>query len=114
MNSKVTKKNSSVFHDLGFDEAEAENLRIRAAAMNTLIAHLEQRTLTQAQAAKLLNVTQPRISDLMRGKLHLFSIDTLVNMLAAAGLRVELRVRRTAFSPSRPRVASAAAYASRR
>jgi predicted XRE-type DNA-binding protein len=90
---KVTKKNRSIFQDLGFNEAEAENLRIRAAMMNALIAHLEERKLTQSSAAKLLNVTQPRISDLMRGKIHLFSIDTLVNMLAAAGLRIELRVR---------------------
>ena len=48
------------------------------------------------QAAKLLRVTQPRISDLMRGRIHLFSIDTLVNFLAAAALRVTLRVSRAA------------------
>jgi predicted XRE-type DNA-binding protein len=40
----------------------------------------------------MFGVTQPRVSDLMRGKIALFSLDTLVNMLAEAGLRVEMRV----------------------
>jgi len=52
--------------------------------MNALIAEIEKKGLTQAQAAKLLGVTQPRVSDLMRGRLHLFSIDALVNFLGAA------------------------------
>ena len=47
-------------------------------------------------SSALLGVTQPRVSDLMRGKIHLFSIDTLVNLLAAAGLKVDLRVSRAA------------------
>jgi predicted XRE-type DNA-binding protein len=64
--------------------------------MDALIAEIERRRLTQAQAAKLLGVSQPRISDLRRGKLHLFSIDMLVTLLSAAGLRVEMKVRRTA------------------
>ena len=64
--------------------------------MNALIAHIEKKGLTQVQAAKLLRVTQPRISDLMRGRIHLFSIDALVNFLAAVGLRVTLRVGRAA------------------
>lgn len=63
MKKTAAKKNVSVFHDLGFSPAEAENLRIRAAMMNTLIDAIEGRKLTQAQAAKLLGVTQPRISD---------------------------------------------------
>ena len=48
--------------------------------------------LSQSQAAKLFGVTQPRISDLLRGKINLFGLDTLVNMAVAAGLHVELRV----------------------
>ena len=53
---------------------------------------IEQRRLTQVQAAELLGVTQPRISDLMRGKIDLFSIDTLVSMLAAAGMHVGMTI----------------------
>jgi predicted XRE-type DNA-binding protein len=87
---------ANVFGDLGFSPVEAENLRIRATMMDALIARIEKKKLTQAQAARLLGVTQPRISDLMRGKIHLFSVDTLVNLLAAAGLRVDLKVHRAA------------------
>jgi predicted XRE-type DNA-binding protein len=96
MKTVPARSKSSVFRDLGFPPAEAENLRIRAAMMNALIAHIEKKGLTQAQAARLLGVTQPRISDLMRGRLHLFSIDTLVNFLSAAGLHVSLRVSKAA------------------
>jgi predicted XRE-type DNA-binding protein len=52
--------------------------------------------MSQAQAAELFGVTQPRVSDLMRGKINLFALDALVNMAAAAGLRIELRVREAA------------------
>ena len=58
--------------------------------------HIAREGLSQGQAARLLGVTQPRVSDLMRGKIELFGIDSLVNMLAAAGLRVEMRVKRAA------------------
>ena len=48
--------------------------------------------MSQSQAAKLFGVTQPRVSDLMRGKINLFGLDALVNMATAAGLQVEMRV----------------------
>lgn len=54
------------------------------------------RDMTQAQAAKRFGVTQPRINDLLRGKIDKFSLDALVNMLATAGMRVELRVKKAA------------------
>jgi predicted XRE-type DNA-binding protein len=90
------KSTHDVFTDLGFAPAEAENLRIRSAMMRALVAFIRQEELTQTRAAKLLRVTQPRISDLMRGKIHLFSIDNLVILLAAAGLRVDVKVKRAA------------------
>ena len=58
--------------------------------------HIARGKLSQTQAAKLFGVTQPRISDLMRGKINLFALDTLVNMAAAAGMRVEMRLRKVA------------------
>ena len=85
-----------VFADLGFAPAEAENLRIRSAMMRRLVALMRKRKLTQTEAARLLGVTQPRISDLTRGKIHLFSIDNLVGLLAAAGLKVDFRVKKAA------------------
>jgi predicted XRE-type DNA-binding protein len=87
----VQKSSGNVFTDLGFDPDEAEHLRIRSALMGTLREVLDKRRLTQAEAASLLEVSQPRISDLVRGKIGLFSIDTLVGMLARAGIRVEVR-----------------------
>jgi predicted XRE-type DNA-binding protein len=64
--------------------------------MRALVAFIRKERLTQAQAAKLLGVTQPRVSDLMRGKIHLFSIDNLVALLAEAGLRVDLKIKNAA------------------
>ncbi|HEV2201365.1 MAG TPA: helix-turn-helix transcriptional regulator [Bryobacteraceae bacterium] len=90
------KTRANVFVDLGFAPAEAESLRIRSAMMRGLVALIRKRKLTQTEAAKLLGVTQPRISDLTRGKIHLFSIDNLVGLLAAAGLKVDFRVKKAA------------------
>jgi predicted XRE-type DNA-binding protein len=88
MNAHVTK--GSIFDDLGFDAAEAGNLKIRAALMRAIEEELDKKNLTQAKASKLLGVSQPRISDLKRGKMHLFTIDMLVNMLAKLGKPVHL------------------------
>jgi predicted XRE-type DNA-binding protein len=76
--------------------AEAQNMKLRSSLMIALQDHIAQTGMTQSQAAKAFSVTQPRISDLMRGKIDLFAIDSLVNMLAAAGLHVELRVSEAA------------------
>lgn len=83
-----------MFTDVGFGPQEAEHLRIRADLMIAVRKVIESYKLTQRQAAKLFGVTQPRISNLVRGRIELFSIDTLVDMLAAAGVRVKLTVGR--------------------
>jgi len=93
---KIVRSSGNVFEDLGFGPDEAEHLRIRSALMATLRQVIQDRGLTQAKAAVLLGVTQPRVSDLMRGKIDLFSIDTLVDMLARAGFQVNLRVAQLA------------------
>jgi predicted XRE-type DNA-binding protein len=90
------KSGTDVFSDLGFNAAEAENLRIRSAMMRALVSFIRKNELTQARAAKLFGISQPRISDLMRGKIHLFSIDNLVILLAAAGLSVDLKIKNAA------------------
>lgn len=71
---------------------EAENMKLRSALAIALKKHMAQTGMTQAQAAKLFGVTQPRISDLMRGKINLFGLDALVNMATAAGLRIEMSI----------------------
>jgi predicted XRE-type DNA-binding protein len=89
----VTKGSGNVFADLGFSPAEVRNLRLRSEMMTALRTFIEKAGLTQADAAKRLKVTQPRISDLTRGKISRFSLDTLVNMLADAGLEVDMRIK---------------------
>ena len=89
---RATKASENVFVDCGFPPAEAENLRIRAKMMMALTRYIEERKITQSRAAKVMGVSQPRISDLVRGKIGLFTIDTLVNMVTAAGLKVEVDI----------------------
>lgn len=71
---------------------EAENMKLRSTLMTALKQHIVRVKMSQAEAAKLLGVTQPRVSDLMRGKINVFGLDALVNMAAAAGLHIEMRV----------------------
>jgi len=80
----------SVFDDLGFDEVEAENLKIRASLMRAIEKYISEHKLTQATAARLMGVSQPRISDLITGKIDKFTIDMLVNMLAKAHVSIAL------------------------
>ncbi len=94
MTVKVRRSSGNVFRDLGFSKAEADNLKIRTDLMIRLSKVIEARRLTQAQAASLFGVTQPRVSDLVRGKIDRFSIDTLVAMLGHAGVRVQVVVGR--------------------
>ena len=83
---------NSVWDAIEDTPVAAENMRLRSVLIMALKNHIEQEGFSQAQAAKVFGVTQPRISDLTRGKIHLFSLDTLVNMVASAGLHVELKV----------------------
>jgi predicted XRE-type DNA-binding protein len=88
MKPRTDPSSGNVFRDLGFSAQQAENLQARSDLMIRLTKIIQRRHLTQAQAAKLLGVTQPRISDLMRGKVDRFSVDFLVELLARAGVRV--------------------------
>ena len=87
-----TYSSGNVFEDLGFSKEEAENLKVRSVLMAGIRRIIEAERITQSEAAERLGVTQPRISDLVRGKIELFSIDALINMLAAAGYHVEISV----------------------
>lgn len=92
----VTPPGGNVFADLGFEPEEAANLLIRTDLMMEIEDIIEQRALRQKDAACLFGVSQPRISDLVRGKIDTFTIDSLVTMLARAGVTVELKVNRAA------------------
>lgn len=91
---KMERGSGNVFADLGFPPEEAHNLALRAELMSRI--RRAAKGLTQAEAARRFGVTQPRINDLLRGKIDKFSLDALVNMLGKAGLRVDVQVRKAA------------------
>jgi predicted XRE-type DNA-binding protein len=91
-----TKVYESVWDAIEPDPVEAENLKLRSSLMLALKRQIKNQGLTQAEAAKVLGVTQPRISNLLHGKIDLFGLDILVKMAAIAGLRVTMRIKKAA------------------
>jgi predicted XRE-type DNA-binding protein len=86
------KRFSSVWDAIEDSAVEAASMKLRAELANEIIERMRDRKLTQAKAAELIGVTQPRISDLMRGRLSLFSLDALVDMADRIGLRTRMVV----------------------
>ena len=93
---KVTESSGNVFFDLGFPRGEAVCLLVRADLMITIEEIIKSRRFSNCKAANLFGVSQPRISDLIRGKIYLFSIDGLVAMLGHAGMSVTFHVKSAA------------------
>ncbi|MCC7003486.1 MAG: XRE family transcriptional regulator [Gemmatimonadaceae bacterium] len=98
MKPKPRPSPRTVFADLGFSPVEAENLKVRAELMVALTKLIQSRGLTQSAAAQLFGVSQPRVSDPVRGKIDRFSVDMLIAMLGAAGAHVTVIVRRARAS----------------
>lgn len=92
----ITNRFTSVWDAIEDTQDVAENMRLRSVLMTALRNHIVNTGMNQTQAAKVFNVTQPRISDLMRGKINLFSIDMLINMATFAGLHIEINILETA------------------
>lgn len=89
-------KYANVWDALETTPEGAAQMKARTALMTAVRDRIVRARWTQAEAARRLGVSQPRVSTLMRGKLSLFSLDTLVAMATAAGLHVEIKVRRAA------------------
>lgn len=83
---------ASVWDAIEDTPEEAANMKVRSQLMMQLKSRITKSGLSQEDVAKLLDITQPRVSDLMRGKINLFGIDALVNMAAKAGLQVQLQL----------------------
>ena len=98
---------TSVWDAIEDTPQQAANMKARSGLMMELSAVIQKSGMTQAEAAELFGVTQPRVSDLMRGKLNLFSLDTLMNMAATAGMCPVVRVSKPRSRPKQ-RVAMAA------
>jgi predicted XRE-type DNA-binding protein len=94
----IARSGGNVFRDVGFSPEEAEHLSVRADLLIQLQRVIASRRLKQTEIAKILRVTQPRVSDLLRGRIDLFSTDALIDMLARLDVGVRLVVK-----PSRPR-----------
>ena len=90
---KIIKGSANVFEDLGFDVQKSQNLLLRSQTMIALVQWFNASGLTQVVAAKTLGVTQPRLNQLLKGKIEIFSLDALVNMATSAGMRVGLSIR---------------------
>jgi predicted XRE-type DNA-binding protein len=88
---KTTPAGKNVFEDLGFDKAEAANLKIRSELMMIIKDHITQEKLTQSEAAELMGVDQPRVSKLLQGHIELFTIDILIKMLERVGIHMQLK-----------------------
>jgi len=82
----IHKSSGNVFEDLGFDASEAENLRIRSFLMRKISHWISENEFTQKEASKRLGVTQSRISDINTGKIHKFTVDSLIYLLGATGV----------------------------
>ena len=93
---KIEKGSGNIFRDLGFPPGEAQNLIMRAELMIKIEQFGRKSGMTQKEAARLLEITQPRLNLLLKRKIDLFSLDALVNMVARAGMQVKLTVRKAA------------------
>jgi len=90
MAGQITKSSGNVFQDLGFEKEEASNLKIRADLIMILRRIIREKGLRQHELAVLFETTQPRVSDLVNGKIDRFSIDALVNMLSKMNVQIRL------------------------
>lgn len=80
----------SVWDDIADDREEAENLKIRAALIRAIRVRISENDWTQSQAADALGLTQPRVSDLLRGKISKFSLDALVDIASKVDVHVRV------------------------
>ena len=90
--AKVSESSGNIFLDLGFPPHEAAVLLLRAELAEALRQRIESENFTQAQAAKRLGIAQPRVSEIVRGKIELRSLDYLVGLCAKAGVSMEVRL----------------------
>ena len=93
----MSKKHySSIWDAIEDTPQEAASMRMRAELMIALQEYIKSSGMTQSQAANQVGVTQPRISDLIRGKINLFSLESLVDMITGAGLIIEFSLKKAA------------------
>ena len=92
MAKRMTRSSGNIFLDLGFPAHQASVMLLRAQLAEVVRSWMEREGLTQAQAAKRLGITQPRVSEIVRGRVELLSLDYLVGLCAKAKVDVGLRL----------------------
>ena len=92
----ITESSGNVFADLGFNDAEATILAMRAQLMCDIAKQIDKHHWTQSEAAKRFGMSQARVSDLLRGKFDKFSLDTLIQLATRAGHSVRIKVAENA------------------
>ncbi|EIC19788.1 helix-turn-helix domain-containing protein [Thiorhodovibrio frisius] len=90
--TRMIESSGNVFADLGFDPAEAEVMKMRTEVMIRTAQQLKAKGWTQAEAARQLGITQPRVSRLVKGKVEDFSLDMLLTLATRAGLHPQLQL----------------------
>ncbi len=88
----ITSENGNIFEDLGFEPQEAAKLKIKAQLMCQISEWIKEKQLKQEEASHLLNITRPRVSDIIRGKSGKFTIDALIDILEKAGKHVTIQI----------------------
>jgi predicted XRE-type DNA-binding protein len=91
MSNTMIESSGNVFIDLGYSPEDAAILQMRADLMVKLRTFIETRKLTQVNAAKILCISQSRVSDLIRGKWERFSLEMLITLATRAGIQVTLK-----------------------
>lgn len=100
MTAKLTPSSGNVFKDLGFSESESRDLRLRSELMSKLKDQIADRGSSQEVIADLLGVSQPRVSNLLNGRIDRFSLESLIAMLEKLGNRVGLTVHANIETPA--------------
>lgn len=85
---EIVKSNKNIFENMGFTNEETKELQFRSFLMNIIIKYIQLENLTQKETAQRFETTQSRISNLVRGKIDLFSTSTLLAMLDKAGFKI--------------------------
>ncbi len=91
-NNEFVKSSGNVFKDVKFDDVEAKNLEFRSHLMSMLMRYIQHEGLTQKEAARRLGIKQPRVSNLVHGKIDLFSVGMLLDMIERAGFPIYKKI----------------------
>ena len=93
---RIVAGSDNIFRDLGFPEAEAQNLLLRADLVVHIRKVIDKLGVAQAEAAKRAGITQPRMNDLVKGRTQKFTLDALVNVASSFGYSVQLKLKKVA------------------